>query len=598
MKKAGVMILRKLSKISLRARLGLAVMSVMCSYLFLLYQAHDHMGLLQSGTRGEMKEINTIVARLEKEEAQIEEVVADLEKQSIQLPPAETSISVISNDIAIPTTPTPIIQEKQLPQAPTKLLISTAPENLLPEPITFNSPYSNKALSTLVVCGTDGSGTRRVVDVLTELGVLMVSEDPETFDIHADLMGGWPPIVKPLVRITRSLAYNPAELAQSQPNLHRQVSDALSRLVAQAAADSHKPTSYRLAVGGALPRSPLYTVSRVKFGFKAPVAMTLTPYWAQLMPHFKLLHVVRDGRDIAFSSNQGPVEKFYSDMYHNEQQEKLPPALQAIRLWSDWNSQVLRWSQSYAASPDLSSNSERSFGYLALHSEDLVSASVEQRFNAIRSLAKWVGSNITETKICCLALEDAEYLGSHDRMSRNEVVDANKHVSSKYGKWRAFVARDKSLAQRLNQLGKAGLEDLGYEPLRRLAMPGAVSTSGFVCSREKVECPRCPRQLTRGVDCDGGKKPQFNHTDYAVQGVCSTVANTDYKGDGNSDLETINWDPKVPFNPQSCCHLCRGRQECRSFTINTVQRVCFLKRSKGRVISNSKTRMLVSGDML
>ena len=33
----------------------------------------------------------------------------------------------------------------------------------------------------------DGSGTRRVVQVLTMLGVRMVSEDPETYDIHVPI---------------------------------------------------------------------------------------------------------------------------------------------------------------------------------------------------------------------------------------------------------------------------------------------------------------------------------------------------------------------------------------------------------------------------
>ena len=43
--------------------------------------------------------------------------------------------------------------------------------------------------------------------------------------------------------------------------------------------------------------------------------MTLAPYWAHLLPHFRFLHVLRDGRDIAFSANQGPVEKFFTAMY-------------------------------------------------------------------------------------------------------------------------------------------------------------------------------------------------------------------------------------------------------------------------------------------
>ena len=44
---------------------------------------------------------------------------------------------------------------------------------------------------------------------LTQLGVLMVSEDPETYDIHGDLMGGWPTVVKPVVATMRTLNYIP-----------------------------------------------------------------------------------------------------------------------------------------------------------------------------------------------------------------------------------------------------------------------------------------------------------------------------------------------------------------------------------------------------
>ncbi len=40
-----------------------------------------------------------------------------------------------------------------------------------------------------------------MVQILTELGVTMVSEDPETYDIHGDLMGGWPPVVNPVIEV-------------------------------------------------------------------------------------------------------------------------------------------------------------------------------------------------------------------------------------------------------------------------------------------------------------------------------------------------------------------------------------------------------------
>ena len=65
---------------------------------------------------------------------------------------------------------------------------------------------------------------------------------------------------------------------------------------------------------------------------------------AHILPRFQLLHVLRDGRDIAFSVNQGPVEKFYASMYGNSDVSTVVP-LKAMRLWSDWNSQIYHWAK-------------------------------------------------------------------------------------------------------------------------------------------------------------------------------------------------------------------------------------------------------------
>ena len=78
----------------------------------------------------------------------------------------------------------------------------------------------------------------------------------------------------------------------------------LRRLLTQAERDSHKSQSKVLGVGGALPTPVGVHSSRVQYGFKAPVAMTLLPWWKELNSHFLFIHVLRDGRDIAFSANQ------------------------------------------------------------------------------------------------------------------------------------------------------------------------------------------------------------------------------------------------------------------------------------------------------
>ena len=159
--------------------------------------------------------------------------------------------------------------------------------------------------SFLVVGGTDGSGTRRVVELLTLLGVTMVSEDPATYDIHADIVGGWPPVVSPVLEHTRSVTY---EIDNIPDPMRQNTKTMMEKIINLARSNSAKPQSHVLAVGGRLDTPPgLARAKGVALGIKAPVAMTLVPYWQSLLPNFKFLHVVRDGRDIAFSANQVSV---------------------------------------------------------------------------------------------------------------------------------------------------------------------------------------------------------------------------------------------------------------------------------------------------
>jgi len=90
---------------------------------------------------------------------------------------------------------------------------------------------SSAAVSPLlVVGGTDGSGTRRVVQLLADLGVVMVSEDPGTFDIHGAVMkGGWPPVIKPVLEAAGgNIGYDAALLP---PPLVASTSQLLTKLL-------------------------------------------------------------------------------------------------------------------------------------------------------------------------------------------------------------------------------------------------------------------------------------------------------------------------------------------------------------------------------
>jgi hypothetical protein len=101
----------------------------------------------------------------------------------------------------------------------------------LPSPISFTQVGNRFDPAVLVVCGTDGSGTRRVTEVLSELGAKMVYQDTATYDIHGKnrlMPNGWPEAVTPVLKQTHSLYYNVDDLPTG---LKRTTLDRLSLLI-------------------------------------------------------------------------------------------------------------------------------------------------------------------------------------------------------------------------------------------------------------------------------------------------------------------------------------------------------------------------------
>ena len=456
-----------------------------------------------------------------------------------------------------------------VPTEPTVTLPSGPIINLPPKPITLSSSnIQNAKKSILIVGGTDGSGTRKVVDILRQLGVLMVSEDPETYDIHADSVAGWPTIVNPILSETKSLNYDISTLTQT---LQQSIKEQLHTLINKAAEDSKKPTSYRLAVGGALPRPENKDASNILFGFKAPVAMTLAPLWAHIIPNFRFLHVLRDGRDIAFSANQGPVEKFYHLMYNKDNkgnEEK------AITLWSDWNTQIKVWAENYVENL---ADPEKSFGYFALHSEDLVSPSLPVKFSAISYLAEWVGSTLSEDELCCLALDESVFMGSHDRSSGKGNPKSN--LESRYGKWKNILKGNNELSTKMHSMGKDGLSMFGYEPLRELATAASTTKTGYICKVDNVKCMKA-KGVADLKEADG----------FSYHGICHVKIGVDYKG---GDIITKDLSAEVNDNG-ACCRHCKLTPGCTAWTYNKGDFMCYLKNSD---VIEIKNRMhLVSGN--
>jgi len=118
----------------------------------------------------------------------------------------------------------------------------------------------------------------------------MISEDPGTYDIHAISVGGWPRLVTPIIQFTKSLNYDPKEFPI---DFHNAMESNINKLIQKAEIDSNKPTSYVLRYAGVLPVPDGVNASKVVYGFKAPIAMTLAPWFAHVIPHFKFIHVLR-----------------------------------------------------------------------------------------------------------------------------------------------------------------------------------------------------------------------------------------------------------------------------------------------------------------
>jgi hypothetical protein len=287
-------------------------------------------------------------------------------------------------------------------------------QEMLESPLLQGTPlddyYSRPHITSqvpLVVGGSDGSGTRAFVDVLSRLGVPMLVDDTGTMDIHASKLfdgKGWPPFAHLALKYggsgnghhtttttTTSANYKITDLPEVD---QQKVEEELQTLKAQF------DRRYKSLRSKAEANTNLTLVNSVLYGFKAPITMLLLPMLqAYLYPDtgFKYLHIVRDGRDIALSNNQSPVTKFYNATYPDaaarlEKYKNMAPVY-GMQLWNDWNADLYDWVQS-----QLSNNK---FDYLVMRTEDLMNP--ESKFEALTLLADFVGSRKTPLELCCIS---------------------------------------------------------------------------------------------------------------------------------------------------------------------------------------------------
>lgn len=79
-----------------------------------------------------------------------------------------------------------------------------------------------------------------------------------------------------------------------------------------------------------------------RWGWKHPRSYFLLPLLKDIMPEMKFVHIVRDGRDMATSSNQNQPKHHYEAIF-NQKYESSP--VEHIRMWSKCNLNVADWAK-------------------------------------------------------------------------------------------------------------------------------------------------------------------------------------------------------------------------------------------------------------
>lgn len=162
----------------------------------------------------------------------------------------------------------------------------------------------------LVVGGTGGSGTRVAADMLRHMGVFMGTHLNDALDAleWVASLDTWVP-----------------RFLEQQSRMPDATFDAMAAEL-RACAERHRAT---------LPDAD------AAWGWKNPRSIYLLPVFDALYPGMRFLHVVRDGRDMAFSRNQNQTTLYAPLLVGSRAADPLP--VQAAALWSKVNAGAARY---------------------------------------------------------------------------------------------------------------------------------------------------------------------------------------------------------------------------------------------------------------
>lgn len=172
------------------------------------------------------------------------------------------------------------------------------------------------SMSPIVIGGTGGSGTRVIQTIVEKAGVFMgeflnSSKDAMDFEPFLD------EIINPILQATHSLNYNVADLPLS---LREKAMSQLAKIANDFVAAAPSEAS--------------------SWGWKNPRTIYILPLIHAIFPNMRFIHVLRDGRDMALSSNQNQLRKHYSSLFGRDCQMT---SQESIQLWAKANSEIQEW---------------------------------------------------------------------------------------------------------------------------------------------------------------------------------------------------------------------------------------------------------------
>jgi hypothetical protein len=250
--------------------------------------------------------------------------------------------------------------------------------------------------SPIVLGGTGGSGTRLVQSILAGAGVFMGRHLNAVGDA-LDFVASLDRFINPILAHTRSLNYRPADLpAGLRQSAIRELSASARRIAAEC------------------------PWAASQWGWKNPRSMFVLPILHEIYPQLRFIHVLRDGRDMAFSSNQNQPQQHYAALFGGA-----PIAItfeDALRFWAEANCDVSSWG--------LNNLGDR---YLVLRLEDMC----DQPETQIGRLLQWLG------------------LPDRNATALRALVATPKSM----GRWRQ---RDDAVQAKLDEIAGEALRHFGY----------------------------------------------------------------------------------------------------------------------------------------